>query len=327
MKTPLPIHLRMKPIYLIFVASLILQACGKSGPAAASPDGPSVTAKPVLAADIKSVLGIALIEPSKRIAQLGQSQSGTVKEILAAPGAQLKAGQDILVLESSLESVQVAQASARIATQGDAIAAAQANVDVLESRLRKTRADRDRDEKLFIGKAITQQAIEDTRAQVDQLEQEYKARLAELKQARARANELRTDLNYYQTVLGQFTLKAPTDGTLLSLDVRIGEFLDGRTSVGEFAPAGPVIALTEIDELYADQVRVGQKAYVRPQGKVDTLSTGTVILASPYLRKKSLFSDNPGNLEDRRVREVHVQLDKPEAILLGARVECIILTK
>jgi HlyD family secretion protein len=325
MKTLFPIHLRMKPIYCIFAAALALQACGKSDPAAANAAG--VEAKAVVASDVKSVMGIALIEPGKRIAQLGQNQSGTVKEILAAPGAQLKAGQDILVLESSLESVQVAQASARIVTQGDAIVAAQANLDVLESRLRKTKADRDRDEKLFSGNAITQQAIEDSRAQVDQLEQEYKARLAELKQARARANELRTDLSYYQTVLGQFTLKAPTDGTLLSLDVRMGEFLDGRTSVGEFAPAGPVIALTEIDELYAEQVKVGQKAYIRPQGKNDTLSTGTVVLASPYLRKKSLFSDNPGNLEDRRVREVHVQLDKPEAILIGARVECIVLTK
>jgi len=49
-----------------------------------------------------------------------------------------------------------------------------------------------------------------------------------------------------------------------------------------------------------------------------------VILASPYLRKKSLFADNSANLEDRRVREVRVQLDNPENVLIGARVECII---
>lgn len=49
-----------------------------------------------------------------------------------------------------------------------------------------------------------------------------------------------------------------------------------------------------------------------------------MILASPYLRKKSLFADNSANLEDRRVREVRVQLDNPENVLIGARVECII---
>lgn len=306
---------------LALTLTLSLSACGKSDPK----PGPAV--KAVTPADVDNVMGIALIEPGKRIAQLGQSQSGTVKEIFAAPGAQLKAGQDILTLESSLESAQVSQASARIGTQGDAIAAAEANSEVIRTRLAKAKADLQRDEKLFSGNAITEQARDNSRAQVDQLEQELKASIAAAKQQRARANELRTDLNYYQTLLGRSTLKAPADGTLLSLDIRVGEFLDGRTSVGEFAPDGPVIALTEIDELYASQVKTGQKAYIRTQGKADTLSTGTVVLASPYLRKKSLFSDNPSNLEDRRVREVHVQLDKPESVLIGARVECIILTQ
>lgn len=306
---------------LALTLTLSLSACSKSDPK----PGPAV--KAVTPADVDNVMGIALIEPGKRIAQLGQSQSGTVKEIFAAPGAQLKAGQDILTLESSLESAQVSQASARIGTQGDAIAAAEANSEVIRTRLAKAKADLQRDEKLFSGNAITEQARDNSRAQVDQLEQELKASIAAAKQQRARANELRSDLNYYQTLLGRSTLKAPADGTLLSLDIRVGEFLDGRTSVGEFAPDGPVIALTEIDELYASQVKTGQKAYIRTQGKADTLSTGTVVLASPYLRKKSLFSDNPSNLEDRRVREVHVQLDKPESVLIGARVECIILTQ
>lgn len=306
---------------LALTLTLSLSACGKSEPKA------SPAFKAVTPADVDNVMGIALIEPGKRIAQLGQSQSGTVKEIFAAPGAQLKAGQDILTLESSLESAQVSQASARIGTQGDAIAAAEANSEVIRTRLAKAKADLQRDEKLFSGNAITEQARDNSRAQVDQLEQELKASIAAAKQQRARANELRTDLTYYQTLLGRSTLKAPADGTLLSLDIRVGEFLDGRTSVGEFAPDGPVIALTEIDELYASQVKIGQKAYIRTQGKADTLSTGTVVLASPYLRKKSLFSDNPSNLEDRRVREVHVQLDKPESVLIGARVECIILTQ
>jgi multidrug efflux pump subunit AcrA (membrane-fusion protein) len=313
-----------RPLTLTLALAFILTACGKSDPESAKA---GAAVKPVAPADVANVMGIALIEPGKRIAQLGQNQSGTVKEIFAAPGAQLKAGQDILTLDNSLEAAQVSQASARIGTQTDAIAAAEANTEVIRTRLEKAKTDLARNEKLKSGGAITQQAYDDSRAQVDQLAQELKASTAAAKQQRARANELRSDLNYYQTVLNQSTLKAPADGTLLSLDIHVGEYLDGRTSIGEFAPAGPLIALTEIDELYASQVQVGQKAYIRTQGKVDTLSTGTVVLASPYLRKKSLFSDNPANLEDRRVREVHVQLDKPEAVLIGARVECIIITQ
>ena len=71
-------------------------------------------------------------------------------------------------------------------------------------------------------------------------------------------------------------------------------------------------------------MKIGQKAIVRPQGSRDVLTTGTVVLASPYLRKKSLFADNAANLEDRRVREVRVQLDDPTKVIIGARVECVI---
>jgi len=119
-------------------------------------------------------------------------------------------------------------------------------------------------------------------------------------------------------------VKAPTNGTLLSLDAKVGQFLANNQSIGDFAPAGPLVAVTEVDELFALNVKVGQKASIRPQGSRDVLTTGTVVLASPYLRRKSLFSDNAANLEDRRVREVRVQLDDPTKVIIGARVECVI---
>jgi hypothetical protein len=94
--------------------------------------------------------------------------------------------------------------------------------------------------------------------------------------------------------------------------------------MSEFAPVGPVMAITEIDELFADKVKEGQIAEIRLQGDTVIIGSGKVILAAPYLRKKSLFSDKADNLEDRRVREVRVQLDSSTRILIGSRVECII---
>ena len=72
-------------------------------------------------------------------------------------------------------------------------------------------------------------------------------------------------------------------------------------------------------------VKVGQKVNVNLQGTTTLLTKGTVTYCAPYLSKKSIFSDRADNLEDRRVREVHVRVDNPEAVLIGSRVECIIL--
>jgi hypothetical protein len=48
------------------------------------------------------------------------------------------------------------------------------------------------------------------------------------------------------------------------------------------------------------------------------------VYCAPFLSKKSIFNDRADNLEDRRVREVRVQIDNPDAVLIGSRVECII---
>jgi hypothetical protein len=111
---------------------------------------------------------------------------------------------------------------------------------------------------------------------------------------------------------------------MLNWDVKIGQAIAAGTKLGDFAPAGNLIAITEIDELYALKVKTGQKVSINLQGTNDKLSNGTVIYCAPYLSKKSIFSDRADNLEDRRVREVHVRVANPNAVLIGSRVECII---
>jgi hypothetical protein len=71
-------------------------------------------------------------------------------------------------------------------------------------------------------------------------------------------------------------------------------------------------------------VRNGISVSIAKQGTRELLSTGKIVYCSPYLSKKSIFSDKADNLEDRRVREVRVIVDKPGSVLIGSRVECII---
>jgi hypothetical protein len=43
------------------------------------------------------------------------------------------------------------------------------------------------------------------------------------------------------------------------------------------------------------------------------------------VRKKSLFLDSSSNMEDRRVREVRVLLQEHSELLIGEKVECVII--
>lgn len=307
-----------KPLLLLILLSTLL-GCGEKAPLGAT--AADSQAQP---ADIREVMGIAIIEPSERLVSLAAEQSGYIREVKVRPGDVVRKNQVLLVLAGEVEAAQVAQANAKITTQQDAVAAAREQLKLLEIQRAKAGIDLDRDEALFRGNAITQQQLDNTRAALSELDQQIKAQQAVVRQQQSRLGELGADVRYYGVMADNRIVRAPADGMVLSLDARVGQYLDNRTGFGEFAPEGPTIALTEIDEMFADRIKTGQKAIIRPQGSKQVLTTGTVVLTSPYLRKKSLFADKVGDLEDRRVREVRVQIDDPSKVLLGARVECVI---
>lgn len=299
----------------------LIMGCGKE-----SQDNAKLTpVEPISNPD--EVIGIAIIEPAEGISLLAPDQPGIISRIFAKPGSLLDSGEVILELSNSVERAQLSQSDARMSTQQDALEISMAGLSLLETQIKKAENDLKRDEELFAGNALTKKELEESRARLNDLNNQLAVQKAQVKQQSTRLGEIRAEGRYLQQVLSKSAMRAPTKGTLLSLDVRKGEFVDGRTQVGEFAPDGPLIALTEIDEMFAGKVKIGQSATIRKQGSNEVIGQGKVVLASPYLRKKSLFSDNPANLEDRRVREVRVQIDNPENVLIGARVECIIKTK
>lgn len=306
----------------ILLVMVGLVACGSGGEKSAERNDSVRTVRTPAAVD--EVLGIAIIEPARRISQLSPETGGLVKSIRVDIGQQLTKGQVILTMDNAVETAQVKQATVKINTQQDAIETARQNVQTLRVQLQKAQDDLKRNQQLFAGNALTRKDLDDSQYQVSSLQQQIRASEAQLKQAEGQIQQFRADIQYASTVAGLKTVTAPEDGTLLSLDAKVGQYLTSNQSIGDFAPAGPLVAVTEIDELFALRIKVGQKAYIRPQGGTERLATGTVMLASPYLRKKSLFSDNTANLEDRRVREVRVQLDDPGKVLIGARVECLI---
>lgn len=166
------------------------------------------------------------------------------------------------------------------------------------------------------------------RSQINNLRAQQDNFRAQRKNAESKIGELKADENFSRVERSKRDMYALTDGKILSVDITVGSYLSPQVAIGDFAPASPVNVVAEIDELFATKVQLGQSAQIRFQGSSDILAEGKVIEVAPYLRQKSLFSDEIGKLEDRRVREVRVRLDNPPASLLyGMRVDCIIKLK
>ncbi len=308
----------MRKYILLCSSLLLLFSCGKKE------EKKEVVVQKETKMDVDQVVGIATVEPVGRILPITSEVNGVVDKIYYNSGQKVKKGQVIFSLENGVEQAQLQQSQSKLATQKASIGSAKSSKESLKIKLANAKTTFERNQKMFAGGAVTQQALDDSKTNFEGLENDLRTSEETIAQQEARLMELERDIQYSQTVLARKSIRADVDGTILNLDLKLGSIVTPNSSVGDFAPEGPYMAITEIDELFAHRVQLGQAAYVRLQGAKDTLTTGKVIFVSPYLKKKSLFSDRPDNLEDRRVREVRVELQDKSKVLIGSRLECVI---
>lgn len=309
--------------YILLPLVVLLASCGGSDKKAET-QAAAATAAPAAPIAVTQVVGIATIEPLNRILSINSEVSGIVREVLVQSSQHAAKGQALLMLDSDVERAQLAQAQSKLATQKAAINATKAQIESLKVKLANAKTTFERNKKLVAGNALTAATLDDNKFTVEGFEKDIAAQEANIVQAQARLSELETDIKYYETLVNRRKVVAPANGTVLNLEAKLGSNVTNTVSLGDFAPDGNLMATTEVDELFADKVRLGQAAYIRLQGSEDKIAEGKVVYLAPYLSKKSLFSDRADNLEDRRVREVRVELQANATVLIGSRVECVI---
>jgi multidrug resistance efflux pump len=271
------------------------------------------------------VIGLGRIEPELRILDLNAEVSGIITRLPFRPGDRVAQGETIVELNQSIEQSKVEQAAALVETQASSIKSAKAALTSTRVKAANAMLSLERAKSLFDQKIQAQSVYDDAKAQYDSLVADTARLEADVATAESQLKQNRADLRYAQAVLSQRSIKAPAAGQVLSLDVTLGSLVTPGKNFGTFAPDSPLVARCEIDEMFASEVRLGQKAYVRNQGQTEALAQGTVSFVGPSLRKKSLFAEEVGDLEDRRVREVWLKLDAGSRLLFGSRVEGVIL--
>jgi len=276
---------------------------------------------------IDQIIGVARIEPAAKISPIGSESTGKIIQIHVQEGQFVKKGTLLLTLDQSLDVAQLQQSEAKLLTKQQRSKSLEAKIAALELKIEIADSERNRDRNLANAQAGTQKAAFDSENIYKNLKAELTIAKADLAEANAALGETKMELNYTKKLSDKKNIYAPADGMVLNWDVKQGQAVTIGYKLGDFAPKGDLIATTEVDELFAMKVKNGQRAAINIQGTKERLSTGTVVYCAPYLSKKSIFNDRADNLEDRRVREVRVRIDKPEAVLIGSRVECIISLK
>ncbi len=308
--------------YFLMVSAigLALVSCGEKK--AETPIAP-----PIKDVAIGQIVAIGRVEPEAKLTTLASEVGGLINEIKVKAGDTVRKGQVILTLSQDVEQAQLALAEARINTSSKEIATQQAQVASARIKLNNLTQKLPRLQALLAQGAETQQNVDNLIADIDQSAKEIERIQATSNATLAKIAELRADVNVSRKQLAKRTVLAPADGEVLNMDLTPGSMLSAGTAICDFAPKSALTVLVEVDELFTNRVFLGQKALLRTQGQADTLAFGEVIYAAPALKKKSIFSDESSNLEDRRVREVRIKITSPNTLLYNSRVEVILFVK
>jgi multidrug efflux pump subunit AcrA (membrane-fusion protein) len=270
------------------------------------------------------VVGVGMIVPEKDIVQLSSPVNGIVNKILKNENDSVSIGTPGLELDHQLENAKVKQLGSEVTTQAAQIKADEASVGEYEAKQENAVSELQRMQRLLAKGAETQQTVDDTNTSLKSFQSNLKRLQANADVSKNRLNETKAALHVAQLERDQKIICSPVNGRILELTVITGGSVDTQESLAQISPEGKTIAVCEIDEMYAEKIAVGQKGWIRNVGSIDTLSTGTVFLTFSFLKKKSLFTDQSGEKEDRRVRTIKMMLDHPEKLLLNARIECVI---
>ncbi|MBX7243395.1 MAG: efflux RND transporter periplasmic adaptor subunit [Bacteroidia bacterium] len=316
------------------------------------------------------VIGIGRVEPETKFVKLYPEVAGMVDGLFIKSGQEVKRGQLLVALSSTVEAGRIEKAKAQVASQEEQVKSQNAQIRAQETQVQTQQTqingfekeiakariavgyaqkNFDRIAKVFNEGAETKATYDNAenqlqsaqaeverliaqqnnlKAQQDNLKAQVEIQKAQKTSLSAKVNEFKADVSISEAEKDKRNVYAPVDGKILSVEVTPGAYISPQTVIGEFAPASPVNVVCEIDEMFAEKMTTGQKAVIHLQGSKEMLAEGEVIEVAPYLKQKSLFSDEVGKLEDRRVREVRIRLSNPPANLLyGSRVDCEIKLK
>jgi HlyD family secretion protein len=283
------------------------------------------------------------IEPLSRvIAVTVPTDSIVIRRLVVDQGDEVRAGQALAYLdgydvnkaelelaERNLELVELQRLQV-LAGAKESEVAAQANVVAAkQAQLARVEADLDRSTKLYQASFVSEQALSAVRAEAiqtrNQLDQERNAlkALTEIRGiddrvASARIAVQKATVERTRAAMERNVIRAPHDGTILSLQARAGEAASAD-GVLRMADLSHLIVIAEVDESQVGRIQNGVKAEITGVMLPVPVPAHVIRIAHEVFRQKRPESDILIG-RDARIVEVELMPDAPLTSVVGGEV-------
>lgn len=277
-------------------------------------------------------------------------EHGRVMQLHVQEGQQVAANQVLLTLDDEQhrydEALAVAQwqrAQAELdrlvnGARSEERAEATAGYNARLAQLERARLTWKRTQSLHADGVVSHQQADDDRTRLVGLEAEVAAAEArmQLLQAPARDDELRAaqatvaaakaNVDTVRLRLRRRQLLAPFAGRVLQINIEPGEMAGPQSTEPAImlADTSRLRVRAYVEELEAPGVAIGAAAQVIADGLPNQVFHGRVTQVSPRMGAKTVWTNAPPERHDTKTREVWIDLDSGEGLVVGLRVNVMI---
>ena len=304
-------------------------------------------------ADEEGVVCTGYVDLEHGIRSLTPLRPGRVATLVAKENQHIEAGAAILRLDDRDAKFQVNEAEtavsaaeiqledalkseqrqrARRTQQQAALDAAGFNLDgarkLLEHKEKQAKVDFATREEVDITrdrvKALEQQVLAE-RAKLDELNTVDPGLAVRKARADLRLAQIRRDRASYQ--LEECTLNAPSSGTVQRLSVGVGDIVSGNPMqpIVRFCPDETPLVRAEVNQEFADRIRVGQTAQIRDDARSGVSWLGKVERVAGWYERRRPTTQDPSAFTDVRTVECLIAIDPGQPPLrIGQRMRVLI---
>jgi HlyD family secretion protein len=264
------------------------------------------------------VAGSGVIEPSSEIIGIGSHLSGVVESVSVTPGQRVQAGQILFLLDTRAVVAELNESQAQLRRANAVTDNARAALTTALAQLKLYRSVED-DRAISAQERIAREGVVD----------EARTRVA---LAQAEAESAKAQLQRVEVRQKLHSVTAPIAATVLSVDVRPGEFVQAGGQQGsnatrymELGQTEPLHVRIDIDEDEAIRLQPGATAVITPRGDANRKINAAFVRTEPLMKPKRSLTNSASERVDVRVMQLIYKLP-PEAsdLVIGQQTDAFI---
>ncbi len=193
----------------------------------------------------------------------------------------------------------------------------------LDERLADLKSGGDTTDLVNLRQAVKDKAkaVDDARAALSEINTKKDMPLPD--RLEAALTQARSDLRLAYQALERTRIRAPSTGTVLRVDAKVGELAGPSSSLPliTFGDLSEMKVRAEVEERDLSKIRLGQRVVVRSDAFPDKDFTGRVTAIASALGSPSIVTRGPRRPNDVDVLEVVATLDNASELVTGMRVD------